>query len=72
MRLRIGVALAVVVIAAVALLAGPLSRGDSLSDILTGRTPLLAGSARAPGGSADLTGTATLEADRRPDRKSVV
>jgi len=66
MRLRIGVALAVVVIAAVALLAGPLSRGDSLSDILTGRTPLLAGSARAHGGSADLTGTATLEADRRP------
>lgn len=66
MRLRIGVALAVVVIAAVALLAGPLSRGDSLSDILTGRTPLLAGSARAPGGSADLSGTATLAADQRP------
>ncbi|MEE7503972.1 hypothetical protein ACLBXO_17385 [Methylobacterium sp. C33D] len=66
MRLRIGVALAVVVIAAAALLAGPLSRGESLSDILTGRTPLLAGSARGPGGSADLTGTATLAVDHRP------
>ncbi|MGH1589677.1 hypothetical protein ACRBEV_16610 [Methylobacterium phyllosphaerae] len=66
MRLRIGVALAVVGIAAVALLAGPLSRGDRLSDILTGQTPLLAGSARAPGGSATLMGTAELETDRRP------
>lgn len=66
MRLRIGVTLAVVGIAAVALLAGPLSRGDRLSDILTGQTPLLAGSARAPGGSATLMGTAELGADRRP------
>jgi hypothetical protein len=66
MRLRIGVALAVVIIAAAALLAGPLSRGDRLSDILTGRTPLLAGAARAPGGSADLSGTADLGADARP------
>lgn len=66
MRLRIGVALAVVVIAVAALLAGPLSRGDRLSDIVTGRTPLLAGAARAPGGSADLSGTAVLGADQRP------
>ncbi|WP_457106299.1 hypothetical protein [Methylobacterium sp. P5_C11] len=66
MRLRIGVALAVVGIAAVALLAGPLSRGDRLSDILTGQTPLLAGGARAPGGSATLTGAAELGPDRRP------
>jgi hypothetical protein len=66
MRLRIGVALAVVIIAAAALLAGPLSRGDRLSDILTGQTPLLAGAARAPGGTADLSGTAALGADRRP------
>ena len=65
MRLRIGVALAVVVIAAAAFLAGPLSRGDRLSDILTGRTPLLAGGTRVPGGSADLPGTATLGADQR-------
>ena len=60
MRLRIGVALAVVVIAVAALLAGPLSRGDRLSDIVTGRTPLLAGANRASGGSADLSGTAAL------------
>ena len=66
MRLRIGVGLAVVGIAAVALLAGPLSRGDRLSDILTGQTPLLAGSARWPGGGATLMGTAELGADRRP------
>lgn len=66
MRLRIGVALAVVGIAAVALLAGPLSRGDRLSDILTGRTPLLAGGTRAPGGGANLTGTADLGTDQRP------
>jgi hypothetical protein len=66
MRLRIGVALAVVVIAVAALLAGPLSRGDRLSDIVTGRTPLLAGAAQAPGGSADLSGTATLGTDQRP------
>ena len=36
-----------VVIAVAALLAGPLSRGDRLSDIVTGRTPLLAGATRA-------------------------
>ncbi|QGY04650.1 hypothetical protein MMSR116_24105 [Methylobacterium mesophilicum SR1.6/6] len=66
MRLRIGVALAVVIIAAAALLAGPLSRGERLSDILTGQTPLLAGAARAPGGTADLSGTAALGTDRRP------
>lgn len=66
MRLRIGVALAVVVIAVAVLLAGPLSRGDRLSDIVTGRTPLLAGAARAPGGSADLSGTAALGTDQRP------
>ena len=66
MRLRIGVALAVVIIAAAALLAGPLSRGETLTDILTGRTPLLAGAARAPGGTADLSGTAALGPDQRP------
>ena len=49
MRLRIGVGLGVVIIAAVALLAGPLSRGDRLSDILTGQTPLF-------GGNRDLAG----------------
>jgi hypothetical protein len=64
MRLRIGVGLGVVIIAAVALLAGPLSRGESLSDILAGRTPLF-GSNRAPGGSADLAGTADLGTDQR-------
>ncbi|KAA0124955.1 hypothetical protein CIW48_04250 [Methylobacterium sp. P1-11] len=66
MRLRIGVALAVVVIAAAGFLAGPLSRGDRLSDILTGQTPLLAGVARAPGGGADLSGAADLGTDQRP------
>ncbi|MCJ2070930.1 hypothetical protein MKK75_19405 [Methylobacterium sp. J-030] len=64
MRLRIGVGLGVVIIAAAALLAGPLSRGERLSDIMTGRTPLLGGS-RAPGGSADLTGAADLGTDQR-------
>ncbi|GJE09211.1 hypothetical protein [Methylobacterium longum] len=66
MRLRIGVALAVVIIAAAALLAGPLSRGERLSDILTGRTPLLAGGAPAPAGGTDLSGTASLGMDQRP------
>jgi len=66
MRLRIGVALAVVVIAAAGFLAGPLSRGDRLSDILTGQTPLLAGAARAPGGGADLSGAADMGTDQRP------
>ncbi|MCJ2054508.1 hypothetical protein [Methylobacterium sp. J-070] len=66
MRLRVGVGLAIVIIAAAALLAGPLSRGDRLSDILTGRAPLLPGGSRVPGGSADLTGTAELGTDRRP------
>lgn len=64
MRLRIGVGLGVVLIAAAALLAGPLSRGERLSDILTGRTPLFGGN-RAPGGSADLTGAADLGTDQR-------
>ena len=65
MRLRIGVALAIVIIAAAALLTGPLSRGDRLSDILTGRTSLLPGGNRAPGGSADLAGVAGLGTDQR-------
>lgn len=65
MRLRIGVGLGIVIIAAVALLAGPLSRGERLSDILTGRTPLLSGVSGAPGGSADLTGAADLGTDQR-------
>lgn len=65
MRLRIGVALAIVIIAAAALLTGPLSRGDRLSDILTGRTSLLPGGNRAPGGSADLAGAAGLGTDQR-------
>ena len=65
MRLRIGVAFAIVIIAAVALLAGPLRRGESLSDILTGRTPLLTGVSRTPGGSADLSGAADLGTDQR-------
>ena len=65
MRLRIGVGLGVVIIAAAALLAGPLSRGARLSDILTGRTSLLPDGSRAPGGGADLAGTAELGTDRR-------
>jgi hypothetical protein len=72
MRLRIGVALAVVVIAVAALLAGPLSRGDKLSDILAGRTPLLAGGSRAPGGAADLVGAADLGMEQRPVTLHVV
>lgn len=64
MRLRIGVGLVIVIIAAAALLAGPLSRGDRLSDILAGRTPLFGGR-RAAGGSADLTGAADLGTDQR-------
>ncbi|SDN04470.1 hypothetical protein SAMN05216360_105184 [Methylobacterium phyllostachyos] len=65
MRLRIGVGLGIVLIAAAALLAGPLSRGARLSDILTGRTSLLPSGSRAPGGSADLTGAADLGTDQR-------
>jgi|GEM_PF-1420749 len=65
MRLRIGVGLAIVIIAAVALLAGPLSRGERLSDILAGRTPLLPGVSRATGGGADLAGAADLGTDQR-------
>ncbi|MCJ2088413.1 hypothetical protein MKK88_20845 [Methylobacterium sp. E-005] len=65
MRLRIGVGLGVVIIAAASLLAGPLSRGARLSDILTGRVSLLPGGDRAPGGSADLTGAADLGTDQR-------
>ena len=66
MRLRIGVALAIVIIAAAVLLAGPLSRGYQLSEILSGQAPLLPGGNRAAAGAADLTGRATLGADARP------
>lgn len=66
MRLRIGVALAIVIIAAAVLLAGPLSRGYQLSEILSGQAPLLPGGNRAAAGAADLTGRATLGAEARP------
>ena len=65
MRLRIGVALAIVIIAAAVLLAGPLSRGYQLSEILSGQAPLLPGGNRAAAGAADLTGRASLGADAR-------
>jgi hypothetical protein len=66
MRLRIGVALALIVVAAAALLAGPWRHGFRLSDLLTGGTPLLPDGTRAVGGSADLSGNATLGAGQRP------
>lgn len=66
MRLRIGVALAVAVIALAALLAGPWSRGYRLSEILTGGAPLLPDGTRPAGGAADLSGNATLGTGQRP------
>ncbi|MGH1574095.1 hypothetical protein ACRAWG_29990 [Methylobacterium sp. P31] len=65
MRRRIGLALAVVVVAGAALVAGPWSRGYRLSDLLTGRTSMLPDGTRAAAGAATLSGNATLGTDQR-------
>lgn len=65
-RVRIGVTILVMIVAAAALLAGPLGHGYSLSEILSGAAPLLPGGFRGEAGTADLSGTASLDADQRP------
>ncbi|MCJ2126163.1 hypothetical protein [Methylobacterium sp. J-077] len=66
MRLRIGVALAILVVAVAVLAAGPWPHGFRLSDILTGGTPVLPDGSRPAAGSAELAGDATLGAGQHP------
>ena len=66
MRLRIGVALAILVIAVAVLAAGPWPHGFRLSDILTGGTPVLPDGSRPVAGSTDLAGNASLGAGQHP------
>lgn len=66
MRLRIGVALAILVIAVAVLATGPWPHGFRLSDVLTGGTPVLPDGSRPVAGSAELSGNATLGAGQHP------
>lgn len=66
MRLRIGVALAILVVAVAVLAAGPWPRGFRLFDVLTGGTPLLPDGSRPVAGATELAGNATLGAGQRP------
>ena len=66
MRLRIGVALAIGVIAVAALAAGSWPHGFRLTDILTGGSPVLPDGSRPKAGAADLSGNATLGAGQHP------
>ncbi|MCJ2090960.1 hypothetical protein MKK67_00325 [Methylobacterium sp. J-072] len=66
MRQRIGVALAILVVAVAVLAAGPWPHGFRLSDVLTGGTPVLPDGSRPVAGSADLAGNATLGAGQHP------
>ena len=66
MRLRIGVALAILVVAVAVLVAGPWPHGFRLSDVLTGGTPILPDGSRPVAGATELAGHATLGAGQHP------
>ncbi|MCJ2134981.1 hypothetical protein MKK69_13090 [Methylobacterium sp. J-026] len=66
MRLRIGVALAILGVAVAVLVAGPWPHGVRLSDVLTGGTPVLPDGSRPVAGSMELSGHATFGAGQHP------